>query len=98
MPRLLQTNPDDHTHPPVTLQLATMMDSLEQVNEALEKVVAFLAPLVPLIGCHMVDFLTLRHWDALLPPQLQQDLLSLPSETLHLLPSAALPRAPGKGY
>lgn len=71
------------------------MDSLEQVNEAQEKVVAFLAPLVPLVGCHMVDFLTLGHWDTLLPPQLQQDLLSLPLDTLHLLPSAALPHAPG---
>lgn len=74
------------------------MASLVQVNEALGKVVAFLAPLVPLIGCHMVDFFTLRHWDTLLPPQLQEDLLNLPSDALHLLPSAALPHTSGKGY
>lgn len=69
------------------------MASLQQVNEALGQVVTFLTPLVPLIGCHMVDFLTLRHWDNLLPPQIQHDLLSLPTSVLHQLPSAALPHA-----
>ncbi|KAK8395905.1 hypothetical protein O3P69_005792 [Scylla paramamosain] len=69
------------------------MASLQQVNEALGQVVTFLAPLVPLIGCHMVDFLTLRHWDNLLSPQIQHDLLSLPASVLHQLPSATLPHA-----
>ena len=72
------------------------MASLQQVNEALEKVVKFLSPLLPMIGCHMVDFLTLRHWETLLPTQIQHDLLSLPPEALHRLPSATLPHSPGK--
>lgn len=73
-----------------------MMTSLARVNESLGQVAAFLAPLMPLVGCHMVDYLTLRHWDTLLPPRLQQDLLDLPADALHLLPSAALPHAPGE--
>ena len=74
------------------------MASLQLVNEALGKVVTFIAPLVPLIGCHMVDFLTLKHWDTLLPSQLQHDLLNLPTDALHLLPSATLPYIPGKCF
>ncbi|KAG0719157.1 Methyltransferase-like protein 25 [Chionoecetes opilio] len=71
------------------------MASLQQVNEALDKMVTFLGPLMPLIGCHMVDYLTQSHWDTLLPAQLQRDLLSLPAEALHQLPSATLPQRLG---
>ncbi|MPC64234.1 hypothetical protein E2C01_058345 [Portunus trituberculatus] len=78
---------------PVCGHWKAAMTSLQQVNEALGRVVTFLTPLMPLIGCHMVDFLTLRHWDNLLPPQIQHDLLSLPANVLHQLPSATLPHS-----
>ncbi|XP_069158491.1 uncharacterized protein [Procambarus clarkii] len=66
-----------------------MMASLDHVNRSLKQVSRFLAPWLPLAGCHMVDYLTSNHWETLLSPQLQHDLLQLPKDKLQCLPSAS---------
>ncbi|KAK8719523.1 hypothetical protein OTU49_013985 [Cherax quadricarinatus] len=65
------------------------MASRENINQALTRVAKFLGPLVSVAGCHMVDYLTSDHWDSLLPPPLQSDLLRLSHHELLVLPSAS---------
>ncbi|XP_071521829.1 probable methyltransferase-like protein 25 isoform X2 [Panulirus ornatus] len=66
------------------------MASLDNINKSLRKVSKFLAPLIPLVGCHMVDYMTANHWENYLPPQLQEDLLQLPREKLQYIPTASM--------
>ncbi|KAK4293153.1 hypothetical protein Pmani_034130 [Petrolisthes manimaculis] len=64
------------------------MATLDHLNSSLHKVSRFIEPLLPLVGCHMVDYLTKNHWETLLPQQLRHDLIHLPLHQLQYLPVA----------
>lgn len=50
------------------------MDTKLKLCHQLDSILKYLTPLLPLANCHMVEFLTERHWERLIPAPLRRQL------------------------
>lgn len=63
---------------------------LSKASQLLTETVAFLTPLLPLAGAHMVDFYVADHWNKILEPQLRKTLDTLLKTKAELLLNSTL--------
>lgn len=51
-----------------------MKSTITKVRHHIDTITKYLTPLLPIANCHMVEFLTLNHWEKLLPVSLKDSL------------------------
>ncbi|CAB3228258.1 unnamed protein product [Arctia plantaginis] len=53
---------------------SSMKSTITKVCHHIDSITKYLTPLLPIANCHMVEFLTLNHWEKLLPASLRDSL------------------------
>ncbi|XP_022827022.1 methyltransferase-like protein 25 isoform X2 [Spodoptera litura] len=56
---------------------SSMNTRILKIRHHIDSLTKYLAPLLPIANCHMVEFLTQNHWDGLLPDSLRDTLNGL---------------------
>uniref|UniRef100_A0A2A4K2Y0 Methyltransferase domain-containing protein n=1 Tax=Heliothis virescens TaxID=7102 RepID=A0A2A4K2Y0_HELVI len=56
---------------------SSMHSTISKLRHHIDSITKYLAPLLPIANCHMVEFLTQNHWEKLLPSPLRKTLEGL---------------------
>ncbi|KAI8431956.1 hypothetical protein MSG28_004490 [Choristoneura fumiferana] len=60
---------------------SSMDSTMFKLRSHIDAIVTYLTPLLPLANCHMVEFLTEKHWERLLPRGLRETLDGMEMDT-----------------